>query len=157
MAQADTEAVELMGIIGGNDASEISLARRTGSTFRLLQGNGNGSAGSQDERRQADRLPPEQTRFSETAKLRGGFDVRIIDIGPRGVLIEAPTRLHIGSRAEVALFTADANIRLDLIGTVRRCHVSSLSPLMYRGGLEFDKAIEIQALQPFLAAAALSA
>ena len=95
--------------------------------------------------------------FPETAKLRPGFDVRVLDIGSRGVLIEAPTRLHIGLRVELTLFEAEAKTRLDLMGIVRRCHVASLSPIVYRGALEFSQAIEVQSLRPFLSEAALSA
>jgi hypothetical protein len=43
------------------------------------------------------------------------------------------------------------------MGVVRRCHVSNLSPLTYRGALEFSQAIEVHTLQPFLSPAALSA
>ena len=79
--------------------------------------------------------------------------MRVLDIGSRGVLIEAPTRLHIGMRVELTLFATEANTRLDLMGVVRRCHVASLSPIAYRGALEFNQAIEVQALQPFLSTA----
>ena len=83
--------------------------------------------------------------------------MRVLDIGSRGVLIEAPTRLHIGLRVELTLFEAEAKTRLELMGIVRRCHVASLSPIVYRGALEFSQAIEVQSLRPFLSEAALSA
>ena len=60
-------------------------------------------------------------------------------------------------KVELALFSSDSATRLDLMGVVRRCHVSSLNPLTYRGALEFQQPIEVLALQPFLAAEALTA
>jgi hypothetical protein len=83
--------------------------------------------------------------------------VQVVDIAARGVLIEVPTRLHIGTRVELALFTSETGTRLDMVGTVRRCHISNLSPLTYRGALEFHEPIELQSLEPFLKAEVLSA
>jgi len=162
MSKVDKETEDLAALLG-LDRSRLALAlgRRTGSRIRILHGSSSSTAAQapkhQGERRRESRVPPDQTRFAEAAKLRPGFDVRVVDIGSRGVLIEAPTRLHIGVRVELTLFTAESNSRLDLMGIVRRCHVSNLSPLTYRGALEFSQVIEVQTLQPFLSPAALSA
>ena len=137
------------------------MGRGTGSRIRLLHGStsstGSFAPKNDTERRRHARVAPSDTRWSETARLRPGFDVRVVDIGPRGVLIEAPTRLHIGVRVELALFTADTAVRLDLVGTVRRCHVAGLNPITYRGALEFAEPIEVSSLRPFLNDEALSA
>jgi len=162
MSNVDKENAELMTLLGLDDSRlALALGRRTGSRIRILHGSTSSTAvhvpKNQGERRREARLAPDQTRVAEAAKLRPGFDVRVVDIGSRGVLIEAPTRLHIGVRVELTLFTGESNSRLDLMGIVRRCHVSNLSPLTYRGALEFSQAIEVQTLQPFLSPAALSA
>jgi hypothetical protein len=137
------------------------MGRGTASRIRLLHASTSSTANvapkNDSERRRDARVAPGETRWSETARLRPGFDVRVVDIGPNGVLIEAPTRLHIGVRVELALFAADSTVRLDLVGTVRRCHVSGLNPITYRGALEFTQPIEIASLQPFLTSEALSA
>lgn len=147
----------------GIDESRFALAlgHRTGSRIRILHGSTSSTAAAAPrrttERRRAERLTPDQTAWAESARLRPGLDVRVVDIGVRGVLIEVTTRLHVGTRVELTLFAAETGMRLDLMGMVRRCHVSSLSPLTYRGALEFSQPIEVQTLQPFLTAAALSA
>lgn len=151
-----------MGLLGVAEGKGWALGRRSGSRIRLLHGSTSSTTPAPlrppDERRGAERLPPDQTKWADNARLRPGLDVRIVDIGPRGVLIESPVRLQVGARVELALFESDGPRRLDLTGVVRRCNVSSLSPLTYRGGLEFDRAIELTAIQPFLAAqAAMSA
>jgi hypothetical protein len=162
MATVDNGTGDFMALLGVDESRmSLTLGRRTGSRIRMLHGSTSSTAAPPprrtSERRQTERVTPEQTRWAESARLRPGFDVRVMDIGPRGVLIEAPTRLHIGTRVELALFENETEIRLDLVAIVRRCHVSSLGPLTYRAGLEFSQAIEVAALQPFLATAALSA
>lgn len=127
--------------------------------MRMLHGSARGPAveDTPENRRRSLRVPPDQTQWGDGARLRGGLDVRVIDIGERGVLIETSARLHIGVRVEVALFGADSNYRLDLAGTVRRCHVARLAPMTFRGALEFDSAIALQDLGPFLLQEVLSA
>ena len=158
MSEVDKEAAELIALLGlDNSRLSLALGRRTGSRIRILHGSSSSTAAPapkhQGERRREARLAPEQTRWAEAAKLRPGFDVRVVDIGSRGVLIEAPTRLHIGVRVELSLFANETNNRLDLVAIVRRCHISNLSPLTYRGALEFHQTIEVQALEPFLSTA----
>lgn len=162
MAGFDKEAEDLMALLGIDESRlALTLGHRTGSRIRILHGSTSSTVAAaprhSTERRRAERLTPDQTPWAEAARLRPGLDVRVVDIGTRGVMIEAPTRLHIGTRVELTLFAAETGTRLDLMGMVRRCHVSSLSPLTYRGALEFSQAIEVQSLQPFLTATALSA
>lgn len=163
MAKIDKEeARELFAMLGVSPERMIQpLGSRTGSRIRLLHGGTSVTAAAApkntEERRREARLSPGETRWAETARLRPGVDVRVIDIGPRGVLIEAPIRLHIGTRVELALFTAETAVRLDLPGVVRRCHVANLSPLTYRGALEFAQALQQDQLEPFLSPEAISA
>jgi hypothetical protein len=156
------EALELFALLGVDPARLTQpLGKRTGSRIRMLHGSNSATASfapkNTEERRREGRLAPDQTRLADAARLRPGFDVRVVDIAPRGVLIEAPTRLHIGTRVELALFTSETGTRLDMAGTVRRCHISKLSPLTYRGALEFHEPIELESLEPFLTPEVLSA
>lgn len=162
MSTVDKEAEYLMALLGiDGSRPSLALGRRTGTRIRILHGSTSATAAPAPkpgaERRREERLTPDQTRWAEAAKIRPGVDVRVLDIGSRGVLIEASSRLHIGVRVELTLFATDNNTRLELLGTVRRCHVSSLSPITYRGALEFSETIEVKALEPFLSTAALSA
>ena len=157
MAGVDKHILTLLGL--NPERPSNTLGRRAGSRIRLLHGSTNSipPPTRSGERRQAERLPPDQTKWADAARLRPGIDVRVVDIGTRGVLIESAVRLHIGQRMEVALITNDAEVRRDLAGVVRRCQISNLSPLTYRGALEFDRSIELLDLEPFLAPSALSA
>ncbi len=157
MAEVDKHILALLGL--NPERPSNTLGRRAGSRIRLLHGGTNTSAAPRpsQERRREERLAPGQTKWADAARLRPGIDVRVVDIGTRGVLLETTARLHIGQRMEVALLANDTGTRLDLAGTVRRCHIANLDPLTYRGALEFDVVIELQELEPFMTATALSA
>jgi len=157
MAPVDKHILALLGL--NPDRPSNTLGRRAGSRIRMLHGGTNNSAAPRptEDRRRAERLAPEQTKWADAARLRPGLDVRVVDIGTRGVLLETSVRLHIGQRMEITLQASDTGLRLDLAGTVRRCHIANLNPLTYRGALEFDTSIELQALEPFMASTALSA
>jgi hypothetical protein len=157
MAAVDKHILALLGL--NPERPSNTLGRRAGSRIRLLHGSTNNSAAPRpaEERRRAERLPPDQTKWSDAARLRPGLDVSVVDIGTRGVLVETNVRLHIGQRMEIALQSNDTGLRLELAGTVRRCHIANLNPLTYRGALEFDTSIELQALEPFMVPTALSA
>lgn len=157
MAVIDATTMALLGL--NPDKPSATLGRRAGSRIRLLHtSSGNAPAPRPaEERRQEPRLSPDQVSLSDTARLKPGTDVRVVDIGPRGVLIEAPVRLHVGIRVELVLTVNETQCRLHAAGFVRRCHVASLNPLVYRGALEFDIELDLQALQPFVTAAARTA
>ena len=94
MSKVDKEAEDLMALLGiDGSRPSLTLGRRTGTRIRILHGGTSATAAPAPkpsaERRREERLAPEQTRFAEAAKLRPGFDVRVLDIGSRGVLIEA--------------------------------------------------------------------
>ena len=119
----------ILALLGLNpDRPSNTLGRRAGSRIRLLHGSTNNAAPRpNEERRREERL------------------------------VETTVRLHIGQRMEIALTDNDTGGQLNLAGTVRRCHIANLSPLTYRGALEFDVSIELRALEPFMTPAALSA
>ena len=156
MAGVDKHILALLGL--NPDRPSNTLGRRAGSRIRLLHGSTNHAPSRpNEERRREERLAPDQTKWADAARLRPGMDVRVVDIGTRGVLVETTVRLHIGQRMEIALTDNDTGGQLNLAGTVRRCHIANLSPLTYRGALEFDVSIELRALEPFMTPAALSA
>ncbi len=156
MATENIAATIALGLNAERPSRTLGLG--AGSRIRIIGGaRGPVAPAEPDNRRRSSRVSPDQTRWADGARLRGGLDVRVIDIGERGILIESPTRLHIGTRVEVCLFSADLHTRLELSGTVRRCHVARLDPLTYRGALEFDDPIAVQSLEPFVTEQPLSA
>lgn len=140
------------------DSPAVTLGRRAGSRIRMLYGaTGAAPAQPEGERRRDDRLTPMQTRWSEGARLRPGHEVRILNIGSRGALIEVATRLYVGTNAELSLVDADSQARLAVSGIIRRCHVACLDPLVFHGALEFDVPLERARLLPFLDVVGLTA
>src|SRR5262245_59507176 len=95
----NAEALALFATLGVNpDRSTQAMGRRTGSRIRLLHSSTSTTASyapkTTEERRREARVGPDQTKLAESARLRPGFDIRIVDISARGVLIEVATRLH---------------------------------------------------------------
>jgi hypothetical protein len=135
------------------DRPGFLLGQRSGSRIRLLYGSNAvpPAPPPPENRRRGLRMPPRQTQWSEAARLRTGVAVRVEDIGRHGVLIAVPARLQLGQVVEITLSTRDVKTRLVLTGVVRRCLVVSLSPVNYRGALEFDREIDLLSLEPFLA------
>lgn len=157
MSAIDATTLTLLGL--NPDKPSATLGRRAGSRIRLLHASsGNAPAPRPaEDRRHTQRLSPDLTAISEMARMRPGTDVRVIDIGPKGVLIESPVRLHIGVPVELIFTVQDTQARLQMPGLVRRCQVASLSPLVYRGALEFERELAMDLLRPFMAAEVLSA
>jgi hypothetical protein len=151
MSAIDAATLALLGL--NPDKPSATLGRRAGSRIRLLHtSSGNAPAPRPaEDRRQTRRMLPDLAGISEMARMRPGMDVRVLDIGPKGVLIESPVRLHIGVPVELVFTVNDTLARLQMAGCVRRCQVASLSPLVYRGALEFDREIAMDVLRPFMA------
>lgn len=139
------------------DTPAVTLGKRAGSRIRMLYGpTGAAPPRVEADRRRDDRLSPPQTRWSEGAKLRPGHDVRILNIGSRGALIEVMTRLYVGTNAELSLIDAESQARLAVGGIIRRCQVACLDPLVFHGALEFEAPLERERLVPFLDAVGLT-
>lgn len=94
------------------------------------------------DRRCATRLRPDESRWKPEAVLRPGLAVRLIDIGPRGALIESAARLRPGRRAELQLAAHGTEQRELVTGRVERCHVSRLNPLLFRGAIAFEGCLD---------------
>jgi hypothetical protein len=92
------------------------------------------------DRRLGDRVTPEETRWRPLALLRPGQEVVLVNVGPGGALVESPTRLSPGARADLHLFGGP---RCSVRGRVERCRVSRLEPLRYEGAIVFEKSLEV--------------
>jgi hypothetical protein len=79
------------------------------------------------ERREAPRVDPRRTQWHEVALLRPGQEVLVVNLSPGGALLESPTRMSPGARAELHLFGAP---RLMVRGRVDRCEIVRLQPLL---------------------------
>jgi hypothetical protein len=91
----------------------------------------------QSERRGTPRVPP-QHHGIVSARVRPGHDVRVIDVGGGGALIEGPCRLLPGSSVELQLATTGR--RIVMRGRILRCAVAALraTGVCYRGAIGFD-------------------
>jgi hypothetical protein len=88
------------------------------------------------ERRQANRLPPEQTPWRRTALIRPGHEVQLVDLSSGGALVESSARLKPGLRTELHLHGAH---RRSIVGRIDRCRVTALDPIRYQGAIVFDQ------------------
>ncbi len=73
------------------------------------------------------------------ALIRPGQAVIVIDVSPRGVLVESRTQLRPGAVVEVQL--EDEERRTSVAARVVRCNVTTISPdrgTTYRAGLAFS-------------------
>ncbi|MDH4063296.1 MAG: PilZ domain-containing protein [Acidobacteriota bacterium] len=158
MADQDEMNLWLPGLGPDAPTEEPTLGRST-SRIQVLDGGqrGSGSSAAFQTQRRSVRLPPARTRWSDIARLRPGFEARIVDIAAHGLLLEVAIRLHIGGRVDLLLATADSERRLEVTGSVRRCYVASLNPVVYRGAVEFDREIELLVLGPVAVPNILSA
>jgi hypothetical protein len=98
-------------------------------------------SGRMDDRRRAARAAPDAVGWRQDALLRPGLPVRVLDIGPFGALVECPSRLRPGRRAELQLITAATDQKQVVHGRVERCHVARLEPLNFHGAIVFDNAL----------------
>lgn len=92
------------------------------------------------ERRSGHRLAARTTRWPETAILRPGQEVTVVNLSHGGVLLESSTRMAPGARAELQLLGIHRRM---VRGRIDRCHVARLEPLRYRGAVVFDEHLEL--------------
>lgn len=91
------------------------------------------------ERRATIRLRPADTSWRPDALLRPGQEVLVIDLSCGGALLESPSRMSPGARAELQLI---GDARRLVRGRIDRCHVVRLDPLCYRGAMVFEHPLE---------------
>lgn len=131
------------------DRPSYVLGQRTGTRIRLV-GRTLAETIPLDERRRAERLSPASAHLTDTGRLRTGHELRVLDISTTGVRIEAPVRMQVGGRIELCLTENGTDQKLVVTGVARRCYVASLDPLVYTGAVEFDQALDLTALLPFV-------
>ena len=90
------------------------------------------------ERRQIRRVRAEEAGWQEEAVLRPGLFVRIVNISAAGVLLESPARLRPGRRAELQLTSSAGDVRPLCVGRITRCAVTGISPMVFRGAVQFE-------------------
>lgn len=93
------------------------------------------------ERRRERRSAGGGRRWSESALLRPGQPVTLLNISSRAALVESTARLRPGARTEVQL--AGSAARTTIGGRLERCYVAALEPLRYRGVLLFDQRVDV--------------
>jgi PilZ domain len=92
-----------------------------------------------EERRRAPRRRGVSEHGIESARVRRGVYVAIVDVSAGGVLVETPHRLLPGMPLEIHL---ERNKRISTVrGRVLRCAVVRLSASLvcYRGAIGFDR------------------
>lgn len=92
------------------------------------------------ERRRTPRVCPSRTEWQETALLRPGQDVVILNLSRGGALLESKSRMAPGGRAELHLF---GDRRRVVRGRIERCHIVRLEPLRYTGAMVFDGPLDL--------------
>jgi hypothetical protein len=100
------------------------------------------------ERRTGRRWPGRNCAWLAAARLRHGFDVRVLNIGPGGALVEGTARLLPGATVELQLMGADWS--WTTCARVLRCRVSGLLDrgVRYRAALQFDRRLEVAGCGP---------
>ena len=92
------------------------------------------------DRRSASRVAPDCTMWPETALLRPGLDVVIINLSTGGALVESFGRLKPGARTELQLL---GRLRCVVGGCIARCRVIGLDPKRYEAAITFDERFEL--------------
>src|SRR4051812_46662258 len=97
------------------------------------------------ERRRAARWAPEPADLASRVRLRGGGEMLVIDASKWGVLVEGSVRLLPGTHVDVHVTTAAG--RTLVRSRVARCLVTVVTPetIRYRGGLAFERAVDLAA------------
>jgi hypothetical protein len=93
------------------------------------------------ERRVDRRVAGGGSRFGDSAVVRPGQAVALVNICRRGALIESAARLRPGAHTELQLFTGTSRARVT--GRLDRCQVVRLDPIAYRAVIVFDECLDI--------------
>jgi hypothetical protein len=92
------------------------------------------------ERRRGNRHADREQHGIQSAQVRPGHDVMVVNIGAGGALIETEHRLLPG--ANVSLILERPQYRASVRGRVLRCSVTRVHPsICFRGAIEFDRSL----------------
>jgi hypothetical protein len=84
-------------------------------------------------------VSPEHTPWIQTALLRPGQEVRLLNVSSGGALVESPTRMLPGARTELQL---SGSPRCVVRGRIDRCRITSLDPVKYEGAIVFEQCLQ---------------
>jgi hypothetical protein len=87
------------------------------------------------DRRSSPRVSVEHTSYSQSATLRPGQDVTLVNLSTCGALVRSTGRMNPGVRTELQLVGPSGAI---VSGRVDRCRVISVNPLKYEAAILFD-------------------
>lgn len=101
------------------------------------------------ERRFAARRRPHASEALARLRLRTGREVAVVNVAPSGALVEADSRLLPGTHIDVHIVTPAG--RAVVRSRVVRAYVWRVSNdrIVYRGGLAFEREIDVGAGYPF--------
>ena len=94
------------------------------------------------ERRRTSRGSAGCLGFAVAGLLRPGVVVAVVELSPRGALVECAAAVRPGARTELGLDALDGR-RHAVRACVLRCWVSELEPLRYRCVVCFDDALAL--------------
>lgn len=94
------------------------------------------------ERRAVTRRAPSTYGYEFRGHLRPGTPVLVLDLSPRGALVESTCPCRPGALTELHLDTPDGR-RRRAAGAVARCWVASVTPLRFRAAVEFAGAVDL--------------
>jgi hypothetical protein len=89
------------------------------------------------ERRAAARRAPASYGLEYRGRLRTGTPVAVLNISPRGALVESGQACRPGAQTELHLDSPDGR-RRSAAGEVLRCWVASTAPLRFRAAIGFS-------------------
>lgn len=103
------------------------------------------------ERRASPRRAYVGGRLPPAARIRPGAPVTVVNLCPRGTLVEGRLRLRPGSRCEFQFTTAAGDVTV--VARVTRCFVARLeaSSVRYRAALVFEQPVPLPPEQELLA------
>ena len=93
------------------------------------------------ERRQAPRRLPDAGDPLAAVRVRGGRELKVVDISDHGVLVESEARLLPGTHVEVHMVTGDGRV-LVRTRVVRACVSALRDGVRYRSALAFERRVD---------------
>lgn len=91
------------------------------------------------ERRGVARVAPEAMSWPRAARLRPDQDILIVNLSSGGALVESPTSLKPGARADLQRPGAERTI---VRGRIARCRVIGLEPMQYEAAILFEQPLD---------------
>lgn len=102
--------------------------------------------GPASDRRTASRLAPEVLGLDGTGRLDQGIHVRVLNLSAAGALVEQHDWVRPGTDTALSLTRSRKGDEATFVrhGSVVRCSVSQLTPLVYRTAIHFDRGPAVQ-------------